>query len=250
MKKKETLKKIRKEIIKISYQTKSAHLGSSLSCVEILFAIFEKIKKKKNYEVIFSKGHAAIAYYTILKHFNFLSERILENYLKSGSTLWSHITKKKNPYLKFNFGSLGYGLGISAGLSLGYKFLKKKHQIFCVISDGELNEGSTWESLMFISHHNIKNIIILVDNNKWQSFGQTKDILNLEPYEKKFKSFNFNAYIVDGHNLNQISKLINKRTSRPKIIICKTVKGKGLKRIEDSLESHYIPAKKEDLHKL
>ena len=103
---------------------------------------------------------------------------------------------------------------------------------------------------MFISHHNIKNIIILVDNNKWQSFGQTKDILNLEPYEKKFKSFNFNAYVVDGHNLNQISKLINKRTNRPKIIICNTVKGKGLKRIEDSLESHYIPAKKEDLHKL
>lgn len=247
MKIKNKLVNIRNKIIKISYETNSAHLGSNLSCLEILYAIFINVKKK-NTEVIFSKGHAAIAYYSILEHFKFLNKTELKKFLKPNTKLWSHLTRDiKNKFLKFSFGSLGYGPGISAGLSLAYKNTDQKHRIFCIISDGELNEGSTWESLMFIAHHKLKNIIILIDNNKWQSFGETKKIINLESLDKKFKSFGFSVKTVDGHNISKIINALNKKAAKPKIIICKTVKGKGLKRIENSMESHYIPAKKEDL---
>lgn len=251
MREKKEIIKLRNKIIEISFATKSAHLGSSLSCVDILFSIFKIIKRTKvNSEVIFSKGHAAIAYYVILENFNLLSKKLVNNYLRKKTILWSHITHmKQSKYLKFSFGSLGYGIGISAGLSLGYKNLKKKHKIFCIISDGELNEGSTWESLMFISHHKLNNINILIDNNKWQSFGKTKEVINLNPLSDKLKKFGFNVLSINGHSIDQITKSINKKTSKPKIIICNTIKGKGLLRIQNTLESHYIPAKKEDIGK-
>ena len=171
----------------------------------------------------------------------------IENYLKPNTKLWSHISRANNNFLKFSFGALGYGLGIAAGMSLGYQIEKKPHIIFCILSDGELNEGSIWESLMFISHHNLKNIVILVDHNKLQSFGSTSDVINLNSYRKKFKSFNFNFFEIDGHNVSSLIKIFKLNSRRPKVVLCNTVKGKGLKRIEGLLSSHYYPAKKEDL---
>jgi len=243
-----TAKQIRKEIIKLSFSTNSPHLGSSLSCVEILVSVFEFIKgKKKAFEVIFSKGHAAMAYYATLYSYKKIKKENIENYLKPNTKLWSHISRANNNFLKFSFGALGYGLGIAAGMSLGYQIEKKPHIIFCILSDGELNEGSIWESLMFISHHNLKNIVILVDRNKLQSFGSTSDVINLNSYRKKFKSFNFNFFEIDGHNVNSLIKIFKLNSLRPKVVLCNTVKGKGVKRIEGLLSSHYYPAKKEDL---
>lgn len=241
-------KQIRKEIIKLSFLTNSPHLGSSLSCVEILVSVFEFIKgKKKAFEVIFSKGHAAMAYYATLYAYKKIKRENIENYLKPKTKLWSHISRSNNNFLKFSFGALGYGLGIAAGMSYGYQIEKKPHIIFCILSDGELNEGSIWESLMFISHHNLNNIVILVDRNKLQSFGSTSDVINLNSYRKKFKSFNFNFFEIDGHNVSSLIKIFKLNSRRPKVVLCNTVKGKGVKRIEGLLSSHYYPAKKEDL---
>jgi transketolase len=241
-------KKIRNIIVKLSYYTNSPHLGSSLSCVEILVSIFEFIKNKdKKFEVIFSKGHAAMAYYATLYAYKKIPKNDIDNYLKPKTTLWSHISKTNNSYLKFGFGALGYGLGIAAGMSLGYEIEKKKHTIFCILSDGELNEGSIWESLMFISHHNLKNIIILIDRNQLQSFGFTNEIINLNSYKKKFQSFNFDFFEIDGHNITSLIKIYKSNTRKPKIVLCNTIKGKGVKRIEGKLSSHYYPAQKEDL---
>ena len=238
---------IRRSIIELSYKTNSPHLGSSLSCVEILISILKNFKIKKD-ELIFSKGHAALAYYSALYEFSYLTKKELDKFLMNGTKLWSHITKqKKNSFFKFSFGSLGYGLGISAGIAYLKKNKKKNSKIFCVLSDGELNEGSTWESLLFISHHKLNNLNIFIDKNNWQSFGKTKDIINLDPLNIKLKTFDYDVYQINGHSVKKIDDIINSKSKFPKILICNTIKGKGLKRVENTLGSHYFPAKKKDI---
>lgn len=238
--------KIRSEIVQLSFKSKSAHLGSCLSLVEMLIAVINFSKKNKS-EIIFSKGHAAMAYYVILKNYGYIKNFSYGNYLKKGSKFWAHITRSNNNFLKFSFGSLGYGLGIAAGLAVGYKNIKVKKKIFCILSDGELNEGSIWESLMFVSHHQLNNIIILIDYNKFQSFGSLKEVINLESYKKKFEAFNFSFQLINGHNIKGVEKAIKKKSNKPKIIMCNTVKGKGIPRIESKLFSHYKPAEISDL---
>ena len=231
---------VRKKIIKINAEKKAAHLGSCLSCVEILIACFEYIKPKyKN--LIFSKGHAALAFYVVFE--NYFKKIVSENFLSKNSNYWGHITKNDEKKIFYSFGSLGYGVGISAGAGLA----NKKDEILCILSDGELNEGSIWESLFFISHHNLKNITILIDKNNFQSFGKTKDIIYLK-YKKIFKSLNFSYFQIDGHNVSKILEKLKLNTKRPKIIICETIKGKGLVKYENQLSSHYFPAKKKDIY--
>ena len=238
------IKSIRKKIALLSYSARSAHLGSSLSCVEILTAcmLMKKLNKNHISEIILSKGHAAMAYYSTLNEFGQMSDKYLKNYMKPNSNLWGHVTKSNNKYFKFSFGSLGYGLGISCGLSLGYTSIKKKHKIYCIISDGEINEGSTWEALMFISHHQLNNIKIMIDKNSIQSLERTEDVINIKRLNKIFSNFNFDVNEIDGHNIKALLKLLIKRSKKPSIIICNTIKGKGIKEIENKITSHYYPA--------
>jgi transketolase len=234
---------LRKDIINISIETNSAHIGSNLSCLEILYSIFKVNKKIDN--VIFSKGHAAISYYVTLVHFKLLKKEFIKNFLKKNSTLWSHVSSNNKLGFKYSFGSLGYGLGISAGLA----YENKKKRIYCVLSDGELNEGSVWESLLFISHHKLNNLIIFIDNNKLQSFGYTKEILNIN-FRNINKVLNFTILECNGHSTKQIIKNIKYKSQKPKIIICHTIKGKGIKRIENKVASHYHAPNLNDLELL
>ena len=128
--------------------------------------------------------------------------------MKPKSNLWGHITKSNNEFFKFSFGSLGYGLGISCGLSLGYVSVNKKHNVYCILSDGEINEGSTWEALMFISHHQLKHIKIIIDKNSIQSLDMTKDVINLKKLDKVFSNLNYEVVTLDGHNINAILKAL------------------------------------------
>ena len=233
---------IRKKIIEEAYIQKSAHLGSNLSCVEILMACFE-YNKKKNIEVVLSKGHAALSYYVILNHYKHLKS--YKGFTKK-QNLWGHISRNQNnQFLKFGFGSLGYGLGISAGLAIS----AKNKKVACIISDGELNEGSIWESLFFIKHHKLRNILIFIDKNNIQSFGKTKDVINLGNLNKIFTSLDFKVLQIDGHNVGKILKVFSNKTIKPTIVICETVKGKGLARYENEVFSHYKPPLKTDLFK-
>lgn len=242
---KEIIKKLRRKIIEISYKRKSAHLGSSLSCLEILFACFLENKKNKC-DIILSKGHAALAYYVVLEEFS--KKFNASNFILDKSNLWGHITKSsnKNNFLKFGFGSLGYGLGISAGLA----YSNRKKKVLTIVSDGELNEGSFWESLFFVHHHKLKNLTLLIDYNQIQSFGFCKDIIDFKNIKNLFKNYNFFVSQINGHNLNMISKKIKLKTKLPKIIICNTVKGKGIGRIENTIVSHYKPALLSDIKKI
>ena len=218
----------------------AGHVGSSLSCLEIAtFIKFELMKPDD--ELILSKGHAAALLYSVLAESGELSENDIESFYKDGTFLSAHPPINKMKGIPFATGSLGHGLSISAGLGLAYKLKKSDKKIFCITSDGELNEGSTWEAALFISHHNLKNVLWFIDRNYLQGFGRTEDTLKLEPLDKKLESFGFHVRIADGHQFGSLQEsILNLETDKPLAIICKTIKGKGLT-LADTVDCHYLP---------
>ena len=228
---------VRKQVIEISYLAKSSHIGSSLSIVDILIVLYKNILKKNIF--ILSKGHACLAYYCVLQKFNYINKKLLYSYGKNNTLLLSHVSHKV-PGVEFSTGSLGHGLPYAVGRALAEKINKKEKKIYVLVSDGELNEGTTWESLLFASFHRLNNLIIIIDYNKIQSLDFTKNILQLEPLNKKFISFGCFVKIIDGHNYSQIYKsLLFKSKNKPYIIIANTIKGKGVKFMENSVLWHY-----------
>jgi transketolase len=238
-------KKIRIRILQLSNSAKSSHVGSSLSIVEILVILYNFFIKKKNIFIL-SKGHACLAYYCVLQKSGYFSNKTLNTYGKDNTTLLSHVSHKV-PGVKFSTGSLGHGLPYATGRALAEKIDKTNNKIFVLISDGELNEGTTWESLLFAAHHKLDNLVIIVDYNKIQSLDFTKNVLKLEPLNKKFESFGCNVKNVNGHNFVQIYKsLLIKKNKKPSVIIANTIKGKGVSYMENSILWHYkFPNEKE-----
>ena len=232
------IKDIKTNILKLTFQAKSSHVGSSLSIVEILVALYFNVMSKKD-RFILSKGHAALALYCTLFKKGFISSKILNSYGKNNTVLMGHVSHKVKG-IEFSTGSLGHGLPIAVGKSLKFKVNNELNKVFVIMSDGELNEGTTWESLMFASHHKLDNLNIIIDNNKIQSMDFTKKIINLNPLKKKFLSFGCNVYEVDGHNINKIKKVLKLSSkNKPKVIIANTIKGKGISFMENNNLWHY-----------
>jgi transketolase len=240
-----TAKQIRIRILQLSNAAKSSHIGSSLSIVEILVVLYKFFIKKKNVFIL-SKGHACLAYYCVLQKFGYFSNKILKSYGKNNTILLSHVSHRV-PGVDFSTGSLGHGLPYATGRALAEKINKTNIKIFVLISDGELNEGTTWESLLFAAHHELDNLITIVDYNKIQSLDFAKNVLKLEPLNKKFQSFGCNVKNIDGHNFNQIYRsLLVKKNKKPTVIIANTIKGKGVSFMENSILWHYkFPNQKE-----
>jgi len=234
----ETAKQIRIRILQLSNRAKSSHVGSCLSIVEILVVLYKNFINKKNIFVL-SKGHACLVYYCVLQKFGHISNKTLNSYGKNNTILLSHISHKV-PGVEFSTGSLGHGLPYAVGRALAEKINKTNNKIFVLISDGELNEGTTWESLLFATFHKLDNLIIIIDYNKIQSLDFTKNILKLEPLRKKFQSFGCNVKNINGHNFIEIYKsfLVRKNT-KPTVIIANTIKGKGVHFMENSILWHY-----------
>ena len=236
---------IRKDILTITSKTKSAHVASNLSIVDILIVIYKYFVKKNNKnEFILSKGHACLSLYCVLSFFKYFSKKTLYSYSKDNSRLMSHASHKV-PGVIFSTGSLGHGLPFAAGKA----YINKKKNIFCLISDGEINEGSNWEALMFIGHHKLNNIKIILDYNKIQSLDFVKSVIDLEPLKKKLNSFGFYVSRLDGHNYKLLKAGIKKKTNKPHFIIADTIKGKGVKFMENSILWHYKPPDKDQLKK-
>jgi len=243
---KKSIKNIRVNILKKTYETNSSHIGSCYSIVEILYALyFLKFKKKDTF--ILSKGHAALALYCTLFEKKILSKASLDSYGKNNTTLMAHASHKVKG-VEFSTGSLGHGLPYAVGKALGEKINKSKNKIYVLISDGELNEGTTWESLLFASFHKLDNLFIIIDYNKIQSLDFVKKVLKIEPLRQKLTSFNCNVSQIDGHNINQIVKsLKSKNNNKPNIIIANTIKGKGVKFMENTVLWHYKSPNEEQL---
>jgi transketolase len=234
----EIAKQIRVRILQLSNIAKSSHVGSCLSIVEILVVLYKNFINKKNIFVL-SKGHACLAYYCVLQKFGYFSNKTLNSYGKNNTILLSHVSHRV-PGVEFSTGSLGHGLPYAIGRALADKINKTDNKVFVLISDGELNEGTTWESLLFATFHKLENLIIIVDYNKIQSLDFTKNVLKLEPLRKKFQSFGCNVKNIDGHNFIQIYKsFLIKKNKKPTVIIANTIKGKGVNFMENSISWHY-----------
>jgi transketolase len=240
---------IRKKCLELSFQKKSSHLGGSLSITDILAVLYTNVLRfdPKNPELIerdrlyYSKGHACMALYSVLEQKGFFSG-LIDKFTKDGEYFTSHVNHKV-PGVEFSTGSLGHALAVATGSALAA--IKKGHnwRSVCIVSDGELNEGSNWESILLAPHLNLKNLILIVDYNKIQSFGFTKDVLDLDPLGEKFKAFNWNVFEVDGHDhtkIQDVFKKIDQNTNlKPSVIIAHTIKGKGISFMENKLEWHY-----------
>ena len=231
-------KNIRINILKRTYKAKSSHIGSCLSIVEILIAIYFQ-KLIKNSLFVLSKGHAGLALYCILAEKKIISQKILNTYGEDNTILMSHISHKVNGVI-FSTGSLGHGLPFAIGKAFKFKRYSDKKHVYVLLSDGELNEGTTWEGLLFANHHKLDNLTIIVDYNKIQSLGKVSEIIELEPIKKKFESFGCLTFEVDGHNINEIQKTFKKKsTNKPKVIIANTIKGRGISFMENNNLWHY-----------
>ncbi|TSC74945.1 MAG: transketolase, beta subunit [Parcubacteria group bacterium Gr01-1014_44] len=241
------------KILDLHKKAKAGHIGSSLSCLDILiYSHFFKMKSADHF--ILSKGHAASALYTILAKKGLFPEQYLETYYRDGTLLAAHPPAGKLNGITFGTGSLGHGLSLAAGIALSARFSRKKFQVYCVLSDGDCNEGSTWEAALFAGHHGLGNLTVIIDNNEMQALGKTKEVLNLEPLKQKWASFNFTVAVTrDGNNFddlhNAFGDLDKSNSNQPKCLIAKTKLGHGVSFMEDRLEWHYLPMNDEQYQK-
>lgn len=248
-------KKIRKSVLTLCCEKKASHVGGALSITDVLNYLYfnylnidPKDSKNSNRDYFFySKGHACTALYCTLMERGFFSSEDLCTFTDNGSFFTSHVNHKING-VELSTGSLGHALSVATGIAYGLKIQKKQNKVVVVLSDGELNEGSNWEALLFSAHHKLDNLTILVDYNKIQSFGRIDEVLNLEPLKAKFEAFNLNTVEIDGHNFNEIDFAFKaNKNQKPKMIIANTIKGKGVSFMEDRLEWHYKSPSKEQL---
>lgn len=240
-------KNIRRSILQMNHRSNASHSGSALSIVELLTVLYFKYlnidpkdpKDDKRDRFILSKGHASSALYSVLSEKGFFPKSYLDKFYIDNGILPGHVDKDAAPGLECAAGSLGHGLSIGVGMAIAAKYKKNKSKVVVMISDGELNEGSIWEPLLLAPHLKLTNLTVIIDYNKIQSFGITNEIVNLEPLNEKLTSFNWEVLEIDGHNTKDIETALKVETSKPKIIIAHTIKGKGVSFMENKLEWHY-----------
>lgn len=254
----EFAKEIRKYSLKMVHSSRASHIGSALSIVDILAVLYHEImavypnndKNKNRDYFVLSKGHACVSVYAALGLKGFFGLDQLNTYGLDGSSFMNHISHKV-PGVEFSTGSLGHGLPFSTGIALGKKIKNQRNKVFVVLGDGELDEGSNWEALLFASHYKLDNLIIIIDYNKLQSLTTVENTINLEPLIDKFESFGCFTTDVDGHDhtelINTLNKAIDNNDGRPSVIIANTVKGKGVSFMENKVKWHYSTPSKEEL---
>ena len=249
-------KKIRSHVLKMTSKGKSSHVGSALSIADILAVLYTNINidpkdplNDLRDRFILSKGHAGAAVYAVLAELGFSSKKILDTHYQDGSILSGHVSHKGVPGVEFSTGSLGHGLSVAAGFALAAKRRSLKFNSYALLSDGELDEGSNWEAILFAPHHNLDNLTCIIDYNKLQSLTTVKETLNLEPLKDKLISFGWDIFDIDGHNHIDIQNALTAKTNKPKFIIANTIKGKGVSFMENEVVWHYRSANEEELCK-
>lgn len=225
----------------------AGHVGSSLSCAEIL-AVCKFFWMKENDHLVLSKGHAAAGLYSLLAEAGEISEEEIATFYQNNTTLPAHPPVNKFKSIPFATGSLGHGLSIAAGFGFSSQLAGKDRKTFCVTSDGELNEGSTWEAALFIQQKKLTNVIWIIDRNRLQGFGATEEVMELEPLDQKLMSFGFEVIQINGHAVAALMQLKPNvlHTERPLAILANTIKGNGWTSMEGKLGCHYLPMPAQD----
>lgn len=248
--------KMRYKTIEMSCNAKSAHLGSCLSCIDILVTLYSSVmsfdkqdNKNPNRDIfILSKGHAAMALYAVLSHFGFIDASELQTYNQNGSRLAEHPPANLIPGIEAATGSLGHGLSIGIGQAYGLKLKNLKNRVFCLLSDGETNEGSVWEAAALASSLSLKNLTAIIDYNKWQATGRYDEILGTSSLTRKWESFGWHVLEINGHSNREIYEAsISVHKKKPTLILAHTIKGKGIKLMEDDNNWHYRSPTNEEL---
>lgn len=250
MKSKELAKLIRVFSLKAVYNSKSSHIGSALSITDILAVLYSDVmlhfpdkpnSPERDY-LILSKGHACISLYATLGNLGYFDIKELESYAQNDSKYMSHVSHKVNG-VEFSTGSLGHGLCFGTGIALGSKIKNNSNQVFVILGDGELAEGSNWEAILFAAHNNLDNLNFIIDNNNLQSLDTVDKTLNLSSYKEKFKSFGVNYFDCDGHDhlglKNNLIEMKKNNNGKPSVLVAQTIKGKGVSFMENKVLWHY-----------
>lgn len=258
MKSLEFAREVRKLSVEMVYRAHASHIGGAMSMADILSVLYTDVMKfnaqNPEWDVrdrfVLSKGHACVSYYATLALAGFYPVADLETYAKKGSPFLCHISHHV-PGVEFSAGSLGHGLPIATGLALAAQRQKKNYKTYVLLGDGEMDEGSNWEALLFAAHHQLNNLCAIIDYNKIQSFGDTNKVLNLEPLVNKLRDFNCNVIECDGHNHEELKIAFGKfknEKKRPTVIVAHTIKGKGVSYMENELAWHYKSPSEEQFY--
>ncbi len=252
--------KSRKLILEMLEKAGNGHPGGSLSAIDIITALFfnEMTVDPKNPEnenrdrFVLSKGHGVPALYATLAYRGYFKPEDTMTLRQLGSPFQGHPDRVRMPAVEASTGSLGQGLSVAQGMALAAKIDKKDYRVYCLMGDGETQEGQVWEALMSAGNYKLNNLCVFLDANKYQIDGQTKDVMDIEPLEEKFKAFKWNVLRIDGHDMDQILDSLKKaraETTKPTMIIADTVKGKGVSFMENVNKWHGVSPTKEELKK-
>ncbi|OQW46783.1 MAG: transketolase [Proteobacteria bacterium SG_bin7] len=252
-------KKIRIHALQMTSRGGSSHIAAILSMADILAVLYGRIleyntkslKWNNRDRFILSKGHAGAGLYATLAEVGFFSTDLLKTHYQNGSDLSGHVSHKV-PGVEFSTGSLGHGLSVATGMALAAKIDKKHHRVFCLLSDGELDEGSNWEAILFAQHHKLDNLVAVIDYNKIQSLDKVENTIRLEPLTDKWKAFGWNVVEVDGHNHTELLNTFSDLpfgSDKPTCVIAHTTKGRGVSFMENTVLWHYRTAKDEEFNK-
>lgn len=248
------------EILKMLEKAGSGHPGGSLSAIDIIVTLFFREMKwdpkdptaSDRDHFVLSKGHAVPALYAVLAHAGAIPSSELASLRKMNSRLQGHPDRHLMPFVEASTGSLGQGLSIAQGLALGLKTQKNPHRVFCVIGDGESQEGQIWEAAMSAPKFKLNNLIVFIDNNNGQIDGYVEDIMDLRPIADKWRSFRWAVQEIDGHNHSEIMGALdkaNRETEKPSLVVARTVKGKGVSFMENNIGWHGVSPNPEELNR-
>ena len=241
---------LRLRTLRMVHHAKSSHIGTNFSMIELLAVLYGQILQvdpaQPNWaerdRFILSKGHGSAALYAVLAECGFFPMSWLDTFYQDGSPLSGHVTHKGVPGVEISTGSLGHGLSVATGMALAAKRDRKQYRVFCLLSDGECDEGSVWEPILFAPQHQLDNLVAIVDYNKIQSLGTVKEVMDLEPFAEKWRAFGWAVREIDGHSIDDITTTLTQlpfTERRPSCVIAHTVKGKGVSFMENKLLWHY-----------
>jgi transketolase len=239
MKYSEMVKRAKLRLLRMHYERGVGHIGSDLSAIDAMLLLHHKVMHHDDVFVL-SKGHAAGALYITLWTLGALSDKQLEQFHEDGSKMAGHPVAGWVEGIPLSTGSLGHGLPMAAGVALAKKFKQEPGNVFCLMSDGEWEEGSNWEALIFMAHHQLSKLTVLIDANHLQAFGRTSDIASLDPLAEKFHGFEVDIQEIDGHDWHALELAHKHQSKKPKMIILHTVKGHGVSYMEHLMEWHYL----------
>jgi transketolase len=235
------VREVKLRLLQMHFEAGVGHIGGNLSALDILLCLHHRVMTDRD-QFVLSKGHSAGALYATLWSLDELPEEELKSFHKDNTRLSGHPPVGSIPAIPFATGSLGHGPGLAAGLALAKRLRGEDGHVFCLTSDGEWNEGSSWESLIFARHHQLGNLTFVIDVNGLQGFGTTKEVADLSPLGEKFRAFRLLTQEVAGHDIEALTAALTPTEADvPRVVLAKTRKGSGISFMENRMEWHYLP---------